>query len=53
MALIAKTRAQWVEHLIQRVKELHSYQTPCVVSWIIEKGNLAYLAWIEESTERP
>jgi periplasmic divalent cation tolerance protein len=51
-ALIAKTSAQRVEALIERVKQLHSYQTPCVVSWTIDKGNLPYLDWIKESTEQ-
>ena len=50
-AMIAKTREELVESLIRRVKELHSYEVPCVVSWIIEKGNPDYLAWIKESTE--
>jgi periplasmic divalent cation tolerance protein len=51
-ALIAKTRAELVERVIERVKLLHSYEVPCVVSWIIEKGNPDYLAWIKESTEQ-
>ncbi len=51
IAVIAKTRADLVDSLIQRVKELHSYAVPCVVSWIIEKGNPDYLAWIDSSTE--
>jgi periplasmic divalent cation tolerance protein len=48
-AIIAKTRANLVEDLIKRVKEIHSYEVPCVVSWIIEKGNPDYLEWIGES----
>ena len=51
VAIIAKTRAGLVDRLIERVKQLHSYEVPCVVSWIIEKGNQDYLKWIEESTE--
>ena len=51
-AIIAKTRAELVERLIARVKQVHSYEVPCVVSWIIEKGNPAYLEWIKESTEQ-
>lgn len=51
-ALIAKTRAELVEKVIQRVKELHSYEVPCTVSWIIENGNQDFLAWITESTEQ-
>jgi periplasmic divalent cation tolerance protein len=51
VALIAKTRAELVNRVIERVKELHSYEIPCIESWIIEKGNPDCLAWIKESTE--
>jgi periplasmic divalent cation tolerance protein len=51
IALIAKTRAELVESVTRRVKELHSYQVPCVESWVIENGNPEYLEWIKESTE--
>jgi periplasmic divalent cation tolerance protein len=51
VAIIAKTRTALMERLIQRVKELHSYEVPCVVSWKIEEGNPDYLQWIKESTE--
>jgi periplasmic divalent cation tolerance protein len=50
IAIIAKTRADLVDRLIPRVKELHSYEVPCVVSWIIEKGNPDYLEWIKGAT---
>jgi periplasmic divalent cation tolerance protein len=52
MALIAKTRADLVEKVIQRVKQIHSYEIPCIVSWKIEKGNPDFLEWIKETTER-
>ena len=51
VALIAKTRAELVDRVIQMVKELHSYEIPCTESWIIEKGDPDCLAWIKESTE--
>lgn len=50
IAIIAKTRLDMVDSIIKRVKELHSYDIPCVVSWIIENGNPDYLAWVKEST---
>jgi periplasmic divalent cation tolerance protein len=52
VALIAKTESKLVERVIERVKQLHSYEVPCVVSWVIEKGNPQYLEWIRESTEQ-
>ncbi|MDP2917622.1 MAG: divalent-cation tolerance protein CutA [Dehalococcoidia bacterium] len=51
IALIVKTRAGLVDRVIKRVKELHSYKVPCIVSWAIDKGNTDYLGWIKESTE--
>lgn len=50
-AMFLKTRAELAERVIERVKELHSYEVPCIVSLPIEKGNPDYLKWIEESTE--
>lgn len=51
VAMIAKTRADLVDSLIERVKILHSDDVPCIVSWVIEKGNPDYLNWISKSTE--
>ncbi|MFQ5730883.1 MAG: divalent-cation tolerance protein CutA [Planctomycetaceae bacterium] len=50
--MIAKTQPELVETLIERVKSLHSYSCPCVVSWPIETGNPAYLDWIRDETSR-
>jgi len=48
--LIAKTRAELVERVIARVKALHTYTVPCVVSLAIEQGNADFLGWIEAET---
>ena len=49
--LILKTRTELVERLTARIRELHSYQCPCVVALPIAAGNPEYLAWIAgEST---
>lgn len=50
VALIAKTRAALFDALAARVRALHSYEVPCIVSWPIEAGYPAYLAWIEAET---
>lgn len=50
-ALLVKTKAELADEVIERVKELHSYEVPCIVSLPIEKGNPAYLKWIKESTK--
>jgi periplasmic divalent cation tolerance protein len=46
--LIAKTRADRVDAVVDRVTALHSYSCPCVVALPILAGNPDYLAWIEE-----
>ena len=51
IAVLVKTGAELVDRVIARVKELHSYEVPCIVSWPIEKGYPAFLKWIGESTK--
>ena len=35
---------------IDRIKALHSYSVPCVVSWPIREANQDYIDWIEQET---
>jgi periplasmic divalent cation tolerance protein len=51
IVLIAKTTAALVDRLGDRVRELHSYECPCIVSLAIDGGNPAFLTWISEQTE--
>lgn len=46
--LIAKTRADRMAALIERVRALHSYDVPCVVGLPIREGNPDYLDWVAE-----
>jgi periplasmic divalent cation tolerance protein len=48
--LIAKTRESHFDRLVERVKELHTYSVPCIVSFPIENGNPDYLKWLEDET---
>ncbi len=48
--MIAKTREDLVEKVIERVRELHSYDCPCIVALPIIDGNPAFLDWIDEET---
>lgn len=50
---IFKTKAALFEALKKRIRELHSYTTPEVVSVDIEAGLPEYLAWIDDSTVKP
>jgi periplasmic divalent cation tolerance protein len=45
--LILKTTDEKTAALTARIKELHSYECPCVVVLPIEGGNPAFLEWIQ------
>lgn len=45
--LLCKTTARNVPKLIRRVKQLHSYEIPCVLALKVEKGNPKYIKWLE------
>lgn len=53
VSLIVKTRADLIEPLTARVREIHNYTVPCVVSWPIAGGNEPFLNWIREETRIP
>ena len=48
--LIAKTTASLVDALTAKVRELHSYDCPCVVALPVDGGNPAFLDWIVAET---
>lgn len=50
--LIAKTSEKKLEELTSRVRELHSYDCPCVIYLPIENGNRDYINWIIEETNK-
>jgi periplasmic divalent cation tolerance protein len=48
--LILKTQDARVPALIARVRELHSYDCPCIEAIEVKDGNPDFLAWIERET---
>ena len=48
--LLAKTRRELVEAVVRTVRELHSYELPCVTVLPIQGGFADYLAWVAEET---
>jgi periplasmic divalent cation tolerance protein len=48
--LILKTKKSLFSKLAQRVRQLHSYQTPEIIAMPISSGNSSYLTWIKNST---
>jgi periplasmic divalent cation tolerance protein len=49
--LIIKTQKHRFEELEKKVKSLHSYSVPEIISLPITEGSLAYLDWIRENTK--
>ena len=49
--LLLKTKKTLVPKLIKRVKELHSYDVPCVDIIPVTDGNKEYFKWVEEVTK--
>ena len=48
--LILKTQEKHVNDVVERVKSLHSYECPCIISLNITNGNKDFLNWIIKET---
>ena len=46
--LIIKTTEEKSDLLIQKIKELHSYDEPEIIGFKIDKGSETYLNWIKD-----
>lgn len=44
-----KTAAAKEQAVMTRIAELHSYDTPCIISWDMSKMAPDYLRWLQES----
>jgi periplasmic divalent cation tolerance protein len=51
--IIAKTRTALVPRLIEKVKSLHSYTVPCIVTLPILDGYPPFLNWVNDETREP
>jgi periplasmic divalent cation tolerance protein len=50
--LILKTTEEKTATLTARIKELHSYECPCIAILPIEGGNEPFLEWIEREVKK-
>jgi periplasmic divalent cation tolerance protein len=50
VVLVFKTKRGLFESLTTLIKQLHSYEIPCVIGLPILAGNPEYLQWIENET---
>lgn len=49
-ALIMKTRKSLYRKVEKKIKELHPYEIPAIVSYEIKEGLSDYLSWIQKET---
>ncbi|WP_456474551.1 divalent-cation tolerance protein CutA [Candidatus Pyrohabitans sp.] len=49
--ILIKTLKEKVPAIIERVKELHTYEVPEVIALPIVEGSEDYLRWLEEEVE--
>jgi periplasmic divalent cation tolerance protein len=49
VVVVFKTRRKNEDKVVKMVKQLHSYETPCVVFTPIENGNPQFMDWVEGS----
>ncbi len=50
VVVLAKTRAELMPALIERVRQVHAYECPCIVSWPLTDGHRPFLDWIVRET---
>jgi len=48
--LLLKTRVENLDRLIERIRELHSYENPAITAFTIARGSRRYLEWIDSET---
>ena len=46
VVVIAKTTAEKVDELMERVKAIHSYDVPCILQLPVTGGHQPFLDWI-------
>jgi len=47
---ILKTTADRAEALVNRLREAHPFEVPCIVAWPVSGGFPPYLDWVREET---
>ena len=49
--LIAKTTQDKVDKVVEKVRTLHSYECPCIISLPISGGHSPFIDWIKEEVK--
>lgn len=51
--VIMKTSEDVLNQAIDRIKELHHYDIPCITAWPVEAGDVDYLDWVNGQVSQP
>lgn len=51
--VIAKTDKKRIPEVIKKIKLIHSYDCPCVVTVPIANGNNDFLKWVKSEIDKP
>jgi len=49
-AVVFKTKKELASAVVDFIKNKHSYQVPCVVTWKISDGHGDFLRWVDAQT---
>ena len=49
--LFLKTAEEREDELVARIRQLHSYECPCITVLPVESGDQAFLQWIKDETK--
>ena len=52
VALIMKSCADLLDQVTEKIKNIHSYDCPCIVALPISGGNRNFLDWLDEETRK-
>lgn len=52
VVIFAKTAESNTEALVKRIKELHPYDCPCIVTFPTSSGNQDFIDWVENITKK-
>jgi periplasmic divalent cation tolerance protein len=53
MRVALHTRASLVQQVIDRTRQAHPYDVPCVLAFAVDSGNGDYVKWVMEETSEP
>jgi periplasmic divalent cation tolerance protein len=51
--ILIKTTKSLTDKVIERIKELHTYEVPCITVWPIIAGNEDYATWVKAQVIDP